>query len=174
METLKDILEVLQSLSIVGALIYAVIFLYNQNQSMLTSRNSVRLSNWKEISALLQEDARLREKILVCLDRIENSGALKLDSLRTKYVSGKRAYLSSELAEFRDIARHYEHMGASIRLGYLPLELLNEVVPFPDEFWDKTAYLRAFLKDNWFGPGKALEAFLQNFGWMRDTWHKRR
>ncbi|WP_166261608.1 hypothetical protein [Marinobacter salicampi] len=174
METFKDSLDVLQSLSIVGALLYGILYLYNQSRTLQTSRDSYRLSNWKEISSLLTEDAKIRDSIGSFLEKVETYESVKLEKLKAKYPNGKRVYLSRELDEFRKIARHYEYMGASIRLRYLPLDLLNEVVPFPDEFWDKTEYLREYIGSNWGDNRIALDTFLENFEWMRDQWHRRR
>ena len=174
MQAFKEIIDILTSLSIIGALLYGILYLYNQNRALKTARDSYRLSNWKEINALLEEDAKIRDRIYSFLDKLEKSDAYSLENLKEKYTTGKRAYLSDELKEFREIARHYERMGASIRLKYLPIDLLNEVVPFPDEFWDMTECLRDHIRSNWGGDKLALDSFLENFRWMRDQWHKRR
>ena len=59
-------------------------------------------------------------------------------------------------------------------MGYLPIDLLFEVIPFPDSFWQKTAPLRDVISASWFGEGKPLDDFWENFAWMQEEWHRRR
>jgi hypothetical protein len=182
MHEVKEALTALQSLSTVGALvftiatlIYSIIVLRNQRKTLRVSRESLRLGSWKEMHAFLAEDAKIRVKIHDFLRRIEtNDVSLAIPTLiKENHGSGYRAYLSAPLKDFRLIARHYENMGASVRLKYLPSDLLHAVIPFPQEFWDKTTELRTYLQKNWHGqerPRSDPSSFLKNFEWMQSQW----
>jgi hypothetical protein len=171
LQRLQEILAILQQLSIIGGICYAVVLSLNQYRSTLIARDSYKLNRWKEIRAFLDVDYAVRKKIVVFLKKMDEDPRLAPAGLAKRYSTGMRAYFSDELEEFQTIARHYEQMGAFLRREYLPLDLLNTVIPFPDEFWDRTEDLRGHIKENWFGPGERLSSFLDNFLWMRERWH---
>jgi hypothetical protein len=89
---------------------------------------------------------RLREKpeIQRSCERPQDR-RLRSETLRKRYPSGMLAYFSDELEEFQIIARHYEQLGTLLRLRCLPPDLLNTIIPFPDEFWEGTKELRAYV-----------------------------
>ncbi len=73
------------------------------------------------------------------------------------------------------IGEHYERVGAEIKLNYLDFDLVFEVVPFPDDFWDRTRKLRAILRANWNGKGgDPLPDLWSNFQYLCRIYRKKR
>lgn len=174
MDTLFSIVSFLEKLTVIGGICAGLFLIWNRNKMTKISQDNLQLKNWEQLGKIIDRDTEVRNLIFDFLDKLDNDANLSLDALKRKYTTGKRLYLSPELKEFNLIGRHYEQLGASLRLKYLPLELINEVIPFPDEFWDKTESLREAVSKHWFGHNKPLNGFWTNFDWMRKTWHKKR
>lgn len=78
------------------------------------------------------------------------------------------------LGDSKAVCHHYERISALIKLNYLELDAIFEVVPFPDQFWDESSRIRELLQKNWYGPGKELPDFLENIKWLHEKYLKTR
>jgi hypothetical protein len=78
--------------------------------------------------------------------------------------SGEELFYSSELTNYREICGHYQILGAIVELGYLPFDLVFEVVTFPDQFWRSSHQLRSMIGENWHAPGMPLSDFQRTVG----------
>ncbi len=174
MDILLSIVSFLEKLTVIGGICAGLFLIWNRNKMTRISQDNLQLKNWEQLQKIIDRDTEIRNHIFSFLEKMDNNANLSIDNLKKKYATGKLLYLSSELKEFSLIGRHYEQLGASLRLKYLPLELINEVIPFPDEFWDKTEKLREIISTNWFGDNKPLNSFWSNFAWMRKKWHEKR
>jgi len=83
-------------------------------------------------------------------------------------------YLSPELSDFREIFRHYERLGAKVKLQYIDMDLIFEVIPFPDKYWEKTKDLRCRIQYNWYGKGRELTDFGTNFLYLKEFYEGQR
>lgn len=82
-------------------------------------------------------------------------------------------YHSKEATPIVSVGRHYEQLGALVRLGYVDFDLVYEIIPFPDQFWEATAPVRAGARTNWSG-GKGLPDFWKNFEYLKTLYDKQR
>ncbi len=95
----------------------------------------------------------------------------KTELLKT-HGTGKAIYYGTP--GLGEVGRHYEHLGAMLKLGYVDFDLIFEVVSFPDDFWDSTQPLMTVIRENWGGEGKPLPDLWVNFGYLRERYHKQR
>jgi hypothetical protein len=174
MEDLYTLLQFLEKIAIIGGIFYAIFTLRQKSRSNSLTEAGLQLNHWEKLQAILVKDLEIRECIFSFLKNYDQDEIQFVEDLKAKYKSGKMMYLSPELKEFSKIGRHYELLGATIRFKYLPIKFLNEVIPFPDEFWNRTEILRKVIEENWFEEHSPLIDFWKNFGWMRVEWHKRR
>lgn len=101
-------------------------------------------------------------------------GKKKLAQLIATSADVSAAYFSNDLAEMRSLGRHYEELGVLIRNDYLDFDVIYEIIPFPDEFWDETAdFRKAARSGNWHN-GRPLGDFWKNFSYLHDRYVARR
>jgi hypothetical protein len=76
--------------------------------------------------------------------------------------------------QFKQIGRHFDELGAMVRLGYVDFDFLFTLIPFPDDFWNDTLEYRGAIQTNWDGEGEPLDDFWVNFAWLHDRYQRER
>ncbi len=174
LDVIARLTQIATGLSIITGIIIGIIGLYNAHKQAIMGFRSMRLASLQYINQLIDNDTSVRIKIGKFLDDYERGLIGTPKKLFAKYRTGERMYLSDELSDFRDIFRHYEQLGAKVKLEYIDIDLIYEVVPFPDKFWDLTKALRAIIQYNWYGNGKQLKDFGSNFLYLRKFYEDQR
>jgi L,D-peptidoglycan transpeptidase YkuD (ErfK/YbiS/YcfS/YnhG family) len=174
LDVIARITQIATGLSIITGIIIGIIGLYNAHRQAIMGFRTMRLASLQYINQLIDQDTNVRIKIGKFLN--DNEGGLIESPKRlfAKYETGERMYLSYELSDFRDIFRYYEQLGAKVKLEYIDVDLIYEVIPFPDKYWDYTKALRAIIKYNWYGEGKPLKDFGENFLYLRKFYEDQR
>jgi hypothetical protein len=145
-----------------------IVGLYN----LKNSYRQVRFAGLEHAKAVLSAEDQIKDTVasfLTNYSKLPSPG-----SLLEKYGSGRSIYYSEELKEYRKVCNHYETVGALIAGNYLDFDLYFQIVPFPDDFYEKTQELREKIKDNWDGKGKPLKDFLSNFESLREKYQTER
>jgi hypothetical protein len=161
--------------SIFTGVVAAIFGMFNAVESMQSTARSLKLSGLGQVNQYIDQDNKVRPEINTFLASFDNeAGKEKLRQLVQRYGTGENAYNSNELTELRDIGRHYERMGLLVKFGYLDFDLIYEVVPFPDNFWNETSEFRETVqKHNWSGH-KGLPDFWKNFSYLQERYIERR
>jgi len=92
----------------------------------------LRLTAFPALDGVIQRDRQEREHIETAVAELKRIGA---SGIKSAFPTGKTAYYG--VKGLADAGRHYEYLGAMIRLGYVEFEPIFEVVSFPDELWEK-------------------------------------
>lgn len=83
-----------------------------------------------------------------------------------------------EGATIAAVGRHYEELGALVRLDYIRFDVVYEVVPFPDGFWAATKPIREEAQSNWSidenGKHTGLRDFWKNFEYLKQQYDRQR
>jgi hypothetical protein len=163
------------SLSIVVGVIAGIIGLINGVQSLHTSAMADRQKNYPVAQQVISDNTKLEPNEVKFLhDFSGDAGKAKLRLLVQGKGNAADAYYSDDLEDLRAIGRHYEQMGALVKHGYIDFDLLFDVIPFPDEFWDETAEFRHTAQTGNWSDGKPLPDFWKNFTFLHDQYEKRR
>lgn len=153
------------SISIIVGIVAAIFAIHN-------NLNSIKLSALAPVKELVKEDEEVRREIGAFRKKYSE------EQLR-KVIDGENAgvqqvYLSDEMSDLRSIGRHYEELGAMVRLKYVDFDLVYEIIDFPDAFWDETSYLRSQAQTKNWANGKSLPDFWKNFSYLRDRYCQKR
>jgi hypothetical protein len=142
---------------------------------VFSSLETLRYSQLAGVNQYIDEDTQMRAKVLTFSQQYNGpEGKKKLQDLIEKKGSCEDAYNSPELADLRDVGRHYERMGTLLRFNYLNFDLLYEVVVFPDDFWSETEEFRNQARAKWDKSGTPLPDFWKNFEYLKGRYDQRR
>ncbi|MGZ4846278.1 MAG: toll/interleukin-1 receptor domain-containing protein [Halobacteriota archaeon] len=125
-----------------------------------------RLLKLNVLQTLIEKNSQLLSEIKVFLDTFENKQCFSPENILPSYQTGERAYYSEEFETFRRIGRHFERLGVLVRFGYIDINVVFEIIVFPDDFWEKTSKLRNVLKEKWWGEDHPLADFWKNFTYL--------
>ncbi len=171
LDVLERVTRIASSLSVILGVVVVVMGIFSAVHEGSRAVKSMRLSSLPHIQQLIQADTVFRPKIASFLKSHDNE---QLMALLTMYETGSLAYHSDELIHFREIGRHYDLMGALVRLDYIDFDLLYAVIPFPDDFWAETRAFRDELRlRNWSADG-GLPDFWENFEYLRGLYQQAR
>jgi hypothetical protein len=158
--------QVCARISLIVGVAVGIWGLYDSLEKQQVAARAGKLQTLTYIQQFIKEDFAIQGKIT-------GFDFARLPVLETKALntSGHSLYFSTELGDLPEIGEHYERIGAEVKLGYLDFELIFEVVPFPDEFWTRTAPLKNNLRKNWNGPtGRPLSDLWANFDELHDRY----
>ena len=154
-------------ISIIIGVIAGLYGFYESRERAQFAAQTNKLQSLSYIQNFIKEDFDVQQTIT-------NFDYGQLPVLETKAAQGgRRLYFSKDIGDVLSIGEHYERMGAEIKLGYLDFNLVFEVVPFPDEFWENTRKLRTALRDHWSG-NEQLPDLWDNFASMCELYRERR
>lgn len=174
LDTFARIIQIITGLSIITGIIIGVIGLYNAHKQAKLAFRSMRLTSLQYINQLIDNDSNVRQKIGKFINNLDGGLIPDSKTLLERYNTGEGVYLSPELDDFREIFRHYEQLGAKVKLEYIDMDLIFEVIPFPDKYWDKTKELRCRIQYNWYGNGRGLKDFGSNFLYLKEFYDEQR
>jgi hypothetical protein len=160
-----------KNIAIIAGIAVTIFGLYKGYRELVMSARTQKLSNFGTVKELIKasEEQNANIKDVVAMKD-------SIPELLKKYGEVRRfLYESKEPVAVATVSvgHHYEQLGALVRLQYIDFDLVYEVVPFPDEFWDATAPIRAQARSNWFG-GKPLPDFWKNFEYLKKRYETQR
>ncbi len=170
-----EITRAAAGISIVVGVIAGIFGLINGIQSLRSSALTAKQMSYPQVKEVINENTQIKPKeVDFSKSFAGEDGKEKLRQLVKDKGSVSNAYFSEDLKSLRDIGHHYEQMGALVKHGYIDFDLIYDLIPFPDEFWDETDEFRhAAQYGNW-SSGKPLPDFWKNFGFLHDQYEKRR
>lgn len=152
--------------AIVG-LIIALWQVYILVRSATSTLDALKLQAYDKVVGILKEDGDVLRKQSAYLSSSKFMAQEKaFDKALQENGTGQQFYWSEEGQPFSEIAEHYERLGAVLKLRYLEFDVIFEIIPFPDRFWQATANLRQKLRKNWRGKDQELDDLLDNFRWL--------
>ena len=163
----KDISVILTCVAICASLVVAF-------ADLRSSWRRDRFAGIEQAKQVFEDEATIRDQSTLFLRDLDSLPSPP--ALLKQYKSGRAIYYADDprLRRFRAIAHHYEEVGALIKAEYIDLDLYYDLVPFPDDFWERTAALRDTIGGNWAGPKRPLLDFLANFEHLRSCYRDRR
>lgn len=156
-------------ISVILGVLVALYGFYDSRQRAELAAQSTRLQSLSYVQSFIKEDFDV-QKIITHFDY----GQLATLEAKAMRNGGRNLYFSEEIGDVLSIGEHYERMGAELKLGYLDFKLVFEIVPFPDDFWERSRNLRKTLRDHWGGDGKPLTDLWSNFGYMCELYRNER
>ena len=160
-----------KNIAIIVGIAVTMFGLYKGYQELVMSARTQKLSSFGTVKELIKASEDQRVNIREVL--------LKKDAfpeLLKKYGSANGfLYESNEdvAVAIVSVGHHYEQLGALVRLGYIDFDLVYEVIPFPDRFWDATTSVREEARSNW-SNGKGLPDFWKNFEYLKMRYEDQR
>jgi hypothetical protein len=155
-----------KNIAIIVGIAVTMFGLYKGYNELAMSARSQKLSTFGTVKELIKADEEQRAKMNEILE-------MKIPELLKKHDNIEHFYDSPEGLKIASVGRHYEQLGALVRLGYVDFDLVYEVIPFPDEFWRTTAPIRKGARSNW-SAGKGLPDFWENFKYLKRRYYKQR
>ena len=171
-ERFARITQAVSGISVIIGVCLALVQIYNIEQSVRTSAKSTKLSGLAYINQIIDEDNEVQKRIRDFLDTDKYDNAKILQLIKDKG-SVRSAYRSVEMEDLRAIGRHYERLGAMVKLDYVDFDLVYEIVPFPDDFWNATTGLREAAATNW-DRDTGLRDFWSNFAYLKARYDEKR
>lgn len=175
----KQVVHIATSLSVIAGIFVGLGELYKSRKELYMAVRIMKLNSLQHHNRIFDQDREIRHKRQEFVESYrkikEQEGEQKyIEKLFAKYRTGRAVYLSEELEILSKVGRHYEYLGALVKLEYIDFPLVFEVLAFPDDFLDETQELRRRIKNEWGGPGKKNNEFWANFMYLRELYHKGR
>ncbi len=170
LEQFARITQVASGLSVIVGIVFTLVQIYRTSAEVRDAAHTAKLSALPSIRELIKQDSDIRKQIDVFLHSYDKT---KFKEVLSRYPDVEQAYFSDELAGLREVGHHYEQLGALLKTGYIDFDLIYEIVPFPDAFWEQTQQLRDDCKKNW-SNGKGLPDFWRNFAYLKMRYDQRR
>ena len=131
--------------------------------SATSTLEAVKLQALSHISVFLDQNFEVRRTLVDYLDGQLPRDIKVVGSEIERGRSGELLYYSDQLESYRHIMAHYERLGAILDLKYLEFDIVFEIVPFPDRFWEESRELRTLISENWHAPDQPLADLHSNF-----------
>ena len=147
---------------------------YNMEQQRIENEQmgkAMRLTALGAVNDMIEKDHAQQANIEKALNYIKKFPEGNLDEL-PEGKTGRQLYY--ETPGLSEAGRHYEHLGAMVKLGYIDFDLIFEVISFPDKFWDSSEPLMNMIRQNWGGKGQPLPDLWINFRFLREKYHQQR
>lgn len=167
-ESIAKVADSAKNVAIIVGIVVTMFGLYKGYKELSASARSQKLSTFGTVKELIKADEEQRVKIHDVLAMKES-----IPELLAKYGEVGLFYHSKDATPIVSVGRHYEQLGALVRLGYIDFDLVYEIIPFPDEFWDATAPIRTGARSNW-SRGKGLPDFWKNFEYLKTLYDNQR
>ena len=166
-ESITKIADSAKNIAIIVGIAVTMFGLYKGYKELAISARSQKLSTFATVKELIKADEEERKKIPDILD-------MNIPELLKKHGNVEHLYDSPEGANIASVGRHYEELGALVRLDYVDFELVYEVVPFPDAFWEVTTPIRTGARSNWSKEKPSLPDFWKNFEDLKKRYDNQR
>jgi hypothetical protein len=175
----KQIVQIFTCLSFIMGIFLGLGELNKSRRELYVAVRILKLSSLQHQNRIFEQNREIRHKRQEFVKKYRKIKAEKreqeyIQQLFLKHGTGRCVYLSEELKVFSAVGRHYEYLGALVRLEYIDFPLVFEVLAFPDDFLDETRKLRQRIQDEWDGPGKRNNEFWKNFIYLRELYCKER
>lgn len=192
LDSIARITQILTGVSIIVGIIVALVGLFDTKRQAELSLKAMRLTQLAELESIVAEDREMQdgkiESFLKSLNAEQNAGGdcfengafLPAEKMLKKFNgNGHDMYMSDCLADFKSIGRHYDSVGAVVKLGFLDFDFLFDLVTFPDSFWEKSKPYRKTIRKNWRGPEvseeeRELPDFWAGFSYLHDEYEEAR
>ena len=161
--------QVATGLSIIVGIIVGLSQIYKTSAELKDAAQSAKMNALPSVRELVKDDIQIHQQMS---DFLQNYDKPKLDALLGQQ-NVEIVYYSPALKNVRDVGHHYEEMGALVKSHYVDFDLIYDMVPFPDEFWDTTEPLRTKALTNW-SNHKGLPDFWSNFSYLQCRFETRR
>lgn len=156
----KEFLELIKTITSCLALIGVIIAIFqvriNRKNLSLTSFKSIYDDTIKVRKKF--ESAKTQREILV--------GILKTYNARTQDMTS--IYASDNYSELREIGYHYEYIGILVKEKLLPIDIVFELILFPDRFWSESQEFITLMRENHYSD------FWTNFEYLKGFYIKKR
>lgn len=162
-DSLQRMAAIASSITIIVGVITAVIQLRSTLNQANDTMSAIKLQALQQITGLVDKNYDIRRMQREFLQTDIGSLNEKMRQKISEGATGEDVYLSEELELFRNIASHYERVGTILDLKYLNFDVLFDIIPFPDNFWEKTRSIRLIIGKNWYGKDNSLDDFLGEF-----------
>ena len=139
-----------------------------ENQQM---GKAMRLTALGAVNNMIDKDHAQQANIESAINYIKQFPEGHFETLSEGETGRKLYYETPGLSE---AGRHYEHLGAMVKLGYIDFDLIFEVISFPDKFWDNSEPLMNMIRQNWGGKDQPLPDLWINFRFLREQYHQQR
>lgn len=159
----------------VAAILTVLTALFGAAKAYQEIRSSVqvyKLNNLNPVKKLIEDDIAIKASILDFRKTLKTLPD-NLKQLLSEGQTGEELYSSDLLGEYQKIGRHYEEIGALVKLDYIDFDLVFEIIAFPDDFYDQTSNLRDFLRANW-SRSSSLPDLLANFQYLCNRYQEKR
>lgn len=162
-----------KNIAIIAGIAVTIFGLWKGYNELKMAAQSQKLASFGTVKELIKADEAERAKI--------NEIVAKKDSipqLLKDHGCVEHFYDSPEGATIASVGRHYEELGALVRLDYIRFDVVYEVVPFPDGFWAATKPIREEAQSNWSidenGKHTGLRDFWKNFEYLKQQYDRQR
>ena len=179
MQPTRQIVQIVTGLSVVIGIFFGLSELMNARKELDVAVRILKLSSLQHHNRIFEQNRRIRHKrqeFVKKYKKIKAEGREQeyIHQLFVKHGTGRSVYLSKDLKVFSEVGRHYEYLGALVKLDYIDFPLVFEVLAFPDDFLDETQKLRQRIQDEWDGSGKRNKEFWKNFLYLRELYREER
>lgn len=167
LDSVAKFTQIVTSISIATGVLATVFEINHSLNEARTTVQAIKLSSLEHVEKLIDKDNEIRNRIGVFQSEFTSED---LVTLIETHKSGEAVYIAPDLKDLRAIGRHYERMGALVKLGYIDFDLIYEIIPFPDGFWETTAEFRRMVRTSHWFNGKGLPNFWSNFEYPHDRY----
>ena len=170
----KTVADVASRVAVIVGVVLSVLQLSQFVDNAKRASQAAKLSVLREVRVFLAEDEDIRRKgqrflheqlpklLPVIHERVADAG------------SGEAFYLSKDMEDFAAVHYHYEQLGALVKLGYVDMPLVFEVIAFPDAYMNAIEPIRVEVAKNWKGPDDALSDLGSNIRYLKGCYAKSR
>lgn len=148
------LIDVISSIGIITSILYGA-----RQIEMAKSSNTL-----SSILYIQKENFEVRKKLINSTNQIEPL-LRKINENNTNFVS---LYSKDEYNDIREFGYHYELIGLLVKNKSLKFNTVFELIPFPDDFWDRTEELRTLVRYNY------ISDYWNNFEYLKELYTKRR
>ena len=170
----KAVADVASRIAVVIGVVLSLLQLSQFVENSRRASQAAKLSVLREVRVFLAEDEDIRRKGQHFLHEQLPKLLPAVRERVTEAGSGEAFYLSKDMEDFAAVHYHYEQLGALVKLGYVDMPLIFEVIAFPDAYMKATEPLRTEVAKNWKGPGDGLSDFGSNIVFLKRCYTKSR
>jgi len=172
--SITQITTLVTLISLVVGIAIGVQQLVTALQSATETLSAVKLQALPQMREIIERDLEIHQQIAGYLGAELGSDVEYVEAEIQLGTSGEMLFFSGELRTYREICEHYQTLGALVELGYLPFDLVFEVITFPDRFWSQSTELRNALGSNWQQPDVPLTDFMRTMAALSKRYQARR
>ncbi len=172
MDKAEKLMKIATMFSVIIGIIVTLAGLYDAKKKVDLSQRALLVSNLRNIRAIVKDHEDIELVIENFLKKSDEP--MHRASAQLNKHNGRDVFFSGTLDPMRKAGQHFEGMGALVRLGYLPFDLIFTRLPFPDEFYVGSKPLRHKIQANWFGKGKTPDDLWAHFDWLACSYYRQK